>query len=107
MSVDQFAIDDQKLLLRCARDAIQAAFSRKAPPTVSVEAQLEIQRGLFVTLHKAGQLRGCIGRMNSAAPLIQTIQEMAVAAAFQDPRFPPLNQAELALVDIELSILSP
>ncbi|MBU0936711.1 MAG: AmmeMemoRadiSam system protein A, partial [Spirochaetes bacterium] len=46
-------------------------------------------------------------RMNSAAPLIQTIQEMAVAAAFQDPRFPPLNQAELALVDIELSILSP
>jgi len=63
--------------------------------------------GAFVTLKRGGSLRGCIGNIIGQGPLYRTVWNMARAAAFQDPRFPPLTSAELADLDIEISILGP
>lgn len=63
--------------------------------------------GAFVTLTLAGNLRGCIGHIVGDKPLYLTIAEMARAAAFQDPRFPPLSTTEFERVHVEISILSP
>ncbi len=69
--------------------------------------RLEQPFGAFVTLKQNGQLRGCIGRLDAAAPLRDTIAQMAQAAAFEDPRFPSLTLEEFEGLDIEISILSP
>ncbi|MFQ5927281.1 MAG: AmmeMemoRadiSam system protein A [Terriglobia bacterium] len=61
----------------------------------------------FVTLHRQGRLRGCIGHLQPTKPLYRTVADVALAAAFHDPRFPPLEFAELADVEIEISLLSP
>ncbi|MDR1211415.1 MAG: AmmeMemoRadiSam system protein A, partial [Spirochaetaceae bacterium] len=63
--------------------------------------------GAFVTLRRGTRLRGCIGRMSSPAPLIETVRELAVEAALGDPRFPPLGSRELEACGIEISVLSP
>jgi hypothetical protein len=73
------------------------------PPTEKLNEHF----GAFVTLKINGQLRGCIGHIVGDEPLTQTIVKMARAAAFEDPRFPPLSKAELDRVEIEISILSP
>jgi AmmeMemoRadiSam system protein A len=65
------------------------------------------QYGAFVTIKRQGQLRGCIGNVSAATPLAETIERMAQAAAFEDPRFPPLGPEELAEVELEISILGP
>ncbi|MDR2368699.1 MAG: AmmeMemoRadiSam system protein A [Deltaproteobacteria bacterium] len=62
--------------------------------------------GVFVTLKKNGELRGCIGRFDFSALLSDSIREMTLAAAFQDPRFPPLSLGELGALDITISVLS-
>ena len=63
--------------------------------------------GAFVSLHKHGRLRGCIGHFGEDTPLHKIVAEMARAAAFEDPRFPALRREELADVDIEISVLTP
>ncbi len=65
------------------------------------------ERAVFVTLHKDGNLRGCIGHMHARMPLYKAVLEMAVAAAFEDPRFPPVQKEELDNIKIEISVLSP
>lgn len=69
--------------------------------------RLDQPYGAFVTLKSHGELRGCIGRIDASGPLRETIARMAQAAAFEDPRFPPLRQEELDALSIEISILSP
>ncbi|MDR3640818.1 MAG: AmmeMemoRadiSam system protein A [Humidesulfovibrio sp.] len=76
------------------------------PPPPSTEL-LERELGAFVTFKRDGQLRGCIGNIIGQGPLCQTVWDMAQAAAFQDPRFPPLTKAELEGLEIEISILGP
>jgi uncharacterized protein len=63
--------------------------------------------GAFVTLTLGGELRGCIGHIVGDKPLFLTIAEMAKAAAFQDPRFPPLSRAEFEEINTDILILSP
>jgi AmmeMemoRadiSam system protein A len=63
--------------------------------------------GAFVTLKKGGALRGCIGRMESSRPLWETVAMMARAAAFEDPRFPPVTREELEGLSVEISVLTP
>ena len=63
--------------------------------------------GVFVTLNLDGRLRGCIGRFTSSTSLRSTIREMALSAAFDDPRFPALSRKEAPQVEIEVSVLSP
>ena len=63
--------------------------------------------GAFVTLHKNGNLRGCIGYIEGIKPLKETIEDMAVSAAFSDPRFDPVSENEYDDIDVEISILTP
>lgn len=64
------------------------------------------QRGVFVTLHYQGKLRGCLGEIETDLPLYKSIQELAVAAATKDWRFNPVTPAELSEISVEISILT-
>jgi len=99
---------DQELLFRVARESIQAHLKGKEAvlPKTNSPALLK-PSGVFVTLHRHGRLRGCIGYLEACKPLLAAVQDMAIAAAFRDPRFPPLREEELADLDLEISILSP
>jgi uncharacterized protein len=99
---------DKKLLLQIARGSIEAHLLDKPVPALeSLPQSLGEPRGAFVSLHRRGQLRGCIGYLEAVKPLGQAVREMAAAAAFHDPRFRPLGQKELADLEIEISVLSP
>ncbi len=77
-------------------------------PTVEIPyIRLQAERGAFVTLLKNKNLRGCIGYIKGVKPLFKSIQELAEFAAFFDPRFEPLDEAELSEIVIEISVLSP
>jgi len=98
---------DRQLLLRLAREAIAAhvgAAPAHVPGLTGVLAQLG---GAFVTLHRDGDLRGCIGHIERTLPLGQVVPQCAVAACSTDPRFPPVTAAELEQIDIEISLLGP
>jgi len=73
----------------------------------NIGPHLKEKRGCFVTVHRSGQLRGCIGIFESRGPLWKNVEEMAIQAAFHDPRFPPLAEREYEKIDIEISVLSP
>ncbi len=79
----------------------------EGPRDVPASLVLREKRGAFVTLKKNGELRGCIGYVEAVKPLYLTIREMARAAAFDDPRFPPLTASEWPQVEVEISVLSP
>jgi MEMO1 family protein len=100
--------DEQVRLLKMARKAIMAALEhREFTPPPNPTGDPKPHRGAFVTLKKAGQLRGCIGRVVSDRPLAETVSHMAVQAAFHDPRFPPLSIEEYDDLELEISVLSP
>jgi len=99
--------EEGMLLLKIARSAIEAHLSQHpfVLPEVRNPALWE-RRGAFVTLNTKGHLRGCIGRVEPTTPLIQTVSQMAMEAAFNDPRFMPLRKEELSSVALEVSVLS-
>jgi hypothetical protein len=97
--------DKGPLLTAMARAAIARQFGSEPAP-LPCPAWLEEPGAVFVTLTRNGHLRGCIGSLEAHRPLGQDIEDNAQAAAFRDPRFPPLTQDELALTQIEVSILS-
>ncbi|HNR95543.1 MAG: hypothetical protein BWY10_01016 [Chloroflexi bacterium ADurb.Bin180] len=101
--------DSEKMtLLKLARSTLEAFFAdREQPQMDNPSAGLREHCGAFVTLTEQGELRGCIGHLRSEQELYLTIQQMAIAAATEDPRFRPVSAAELALVHIEISVLSP
>lgn len=103
------SLDDQRLLLQLARNAIQTTVQkgRKLPSVDSLSLLLREKRGVFVTLWMEGELRGCIGFPYPVKPLAQAVQEAAVSAALQDPRFPPVRTEELSRVEVEISVLTP
>ena len=100
---------DKATLLDFARQAVELAVRerRKLEPVVPSSGSLLQERGVFVTLKKRGQLRGCVGRVSPVAPLYQTVAEVAVLAALRDPRFPPVKSEELGQLEYEISVLSP
>jgi len=96
-------------LLALARETLAAHFRSEPPPRLAsdrAEAFGEA-RGLFVTLRIGDALRGCIGTMAPDGDLGRTVPRYARAAAFEDPRFPPLHPDELPMCRIEISVLSP
>jgi len=100
--------DEKSKLLTIARESIARHLSDGTLPQLDVtEPSLTRKSGAFVTLEMAGELRGCIGHILAQEPLYITIQQAAVSAAMQDPRFPPLTTEELDEVSIEISVLSP
>ncbi len=92
-------------LLALARNAIGAAFGLAFAPGPD-SPLFAARRGAFVTLTLRRRLRGCVGRVQADSPVGVIVPEMARAAAFQDPRFPPLERGELTLVTIEVSLLT-
>ncbi len=98
---------DRRRLLQIARDAIAAHVAGGAAPPVDRDGVLARLGGAFVTIHKQGQLRGCIGHIDANEPLAAVIARCAVAACSSDPRFPPVSAGELAEIDLELSLLGP
>lgn len=101
---------ERELLLRTAHQAIAAAFTETQflalPDAQSLPPRLNQPRGAFTTLHLEGRLRGCVGYIAALKPLIQTVAETAVSAAFYDPRFPPVTPNEAAYLKVEISVLS-
>jgi AmmeMemoRadiSam system protein A len=99
---------EKKALLKLARSVIISRLEKaeNAERPESSSPLLQEKRGCFVTLHKRGLLRGCIGTIEPVNPLIEAVAENAVNAAFKDPRFPPLSEEELPSVDIEISVLT-
>ncbi|MBW2091304.1 MAG: AmmeMemoRadiSam system protein A [Deltaproteobacteria bacterium] len=105
---ESISTEEQKLLLKLARATIAGKLNiEEAAPEIKPVPPFTAPRGAFVTLRKAGQLRGCIGTFSTQNSLSATVEEMAVAAAFQDPRFPPLRPEELPEVELEISVLTP
>ncbi|MCA9407004.1 MAG: AmmeMemoRadiSam system protein A [Candidatus Omnitrophica bacterium] len=71
-----------------------------------VDNRLLVEEGVFVTLHRKGQLRGCIGQVIGNGPLSYLVRDVAISAATKDPRFPPVKERELPELDVEVSVLS-
>jgi AmmeMemoRadiSam system protein A len=95
-------------LLSLARRTLEAHFRQESPPRLASDRAETFgePRGLFVTLHREGALRGCIGTLAPTGDLTRVVSEFALRAAFEDPRFPPLEAGELAQCAIEISVLT-
>jgi AmmeMemoRadiSam system protein A len=101
---------DRQLLLQLAREAIAAHVRQSTIQSATRDPQPAILArpgGAFVTLHKRGDLRGCIGHIEPTEPLGRVVPRCAVAACSSDPRFPPVAAGELDALDIEISLLGP
>lgn len=100
--------EEKKALHHIARTVIENKARGKTVPEFKIESPiLKENRGAFVTIHQRGQLRGCIGYIEGQGPLHKTIEEMAEAAAFRDPRFTPVKEKELPELELEISVLTP
>ncbi len=97
-------------LLDIARQSIQCGLRGGRPLVVDPEAyppELTERRASFVTLHRAGELRGCLGGLVASRPLVADVAHSAFGAAFRDSRFPAVEAHELDDLEICVSILSP
>ena len=108
----EFALsDDEKRMLKdIALTSIKDSLDGKRIAQPIFNSQFSILNskcGAFVSLHKQGRLRGCIGHFGEDVPLYEIVAEMARAAAFEDPRFMPVTKNELDDIDIEISVLTP
>lgn len=101
------ATEDERgaALLGEARGAIADALAMSSPANAVDHPVLDTPGATFVTLTRAGELRGCMGSLVPARPLREDVRANACAAAFRDPRFPPLSRAEYAEVSVEVSLL--
>ena len=101
---------DKKALKEIAFNSIRDSLDGKPIAQPIINSKLLILNskcGAFVSLHKHGHLRGCIGHFGEDYPLHEIVAEMARAAAFEDPRFMPVTRDELDDLDIEISVLTP
>ena len=106
----EFSLTDEEkqMLKEIALTSIKDSLDGKSiADQSSLTATLKQKCGAFVSLHKQGRLRGCIGHFGEDVPLHEIVAEMARAAAFEDPRFMPVTADELADIDIEISVLTP
>ncbi len=107
---NQLTQQERQLLLQLARESIRHGARHGNPPVVELHnlpPALKQIRATFVTLEELGQLRGCIGSLEARRPLAEDVVQNAFAAAFGDPRFPPVTEPEVDKLDIHISVLSP
>ncbi|MES9968834.1 MAG: AmmeMemoRadiSam system protein A [Candidatus Thiodiazotropha sp.] len=105
-----FSTADRATLLEIAAASIKRGVEHGAPLRVTVSdypEALQQHRACFVTLLKGGALRGCIGHLEVQSPIVEDVAENAYAAAFRDPRFPPLTDPERENLEIHISVLTP
>jgi uncharacterized protein len=108
-SMSQLTDDERQTLLRIARESIESAVSGGELTPLddnSLTPALKENGASFVTLTLRGNLRGCIGALEAYQPLVADVREHAIAAALQDPRFPPVTHTELKGIHIEVSRLT-
>ncbi len=104
---DKITPEQGKRLLKLARETIKKRLVGEGDDRIdNLEEALLDKKGVFVTLNKRGNLRGCIGHIIGQMPLWEGVRENAINAAFSDPRFPPLSPEELDEIDIEISVLT-
>jgi len=106
----------KKQLLKVARDSIEYGLKEHKPLPVNIQdyaPRLQETGCCFVTLTKkehgqtVEQLRGCIGSLKPYQALLKDVADHAHAAAFEDSRFSPVSKDELALIHIDISVLTP
>lgn len=100
-----FSLEQGRKLVELARHSIETHFSGSR---IELDGYKEFseKQGVFASLHKDGELRGCIGFPEPTHQLYRAVFEAARAAAFEDPRFPPLSKDELDSIEIEVSVLT-
>ena len=99
---------DKKALLQLARETLQRYLNTETLPLArGLDPKLQRDQGVFVTLKKRGDLRGCIGNITGGAPLCRLVTIMALEAALNDPRFSKVQPRELDSLEIEISVLTP
>ncbi|MBU4264764.1 AmmeMemoRadiSam system protein B [Patescibacteria group bacterium] len=106
----ELSSQEQKFLLNYSRQVLETYTKTGKTPKERLNSKNLLRskkRGIFITLKKHGQLRGCIGSFVANRTLLPTIAKTTIASAFHDPRFPPLTKQELKDIKIEISILSP
>jgi AmmeMemoRadiSam system protein A len=105
--MSRLSSDDCRALLDLARRAISSAVIENQLLDLPAYAiSLTEPAGAFVTLHRGGQLRGCVGQVESPDPLLETIARTAINAALHDPRFPAVAADEVGSLEIEISVLA-
>jgi AmmeMemoRadiSam system protein A len=98
-----------EILIKTVRQTLETRLSGQQIHPLDMDdipSELQEQGASFVTLTKRGQLRGCVGSIEATLPFIQDVQERAIGAGFDDPRFPPITEAELPEIRIEVSLLT-
>jgi AmmeMemoRadiSam system protein A len=98
---------ERERLLRLARRSLEARVHRQAEPDVERGGVMDHLFGAFVTIHRGGELRGCLGRIEGDMPLGEVVRHLAQAVSDSDPRFQPVQPHELAEIEIEISVLTP
>lgn len=96
-----------RILVAIARAAIRSDPAADFAPLEWREEWLRATGASFVTLRDAGELRGCIGTVDAHRPLGDDVTHNAYAAAYRDPRFPPVGAGEYERLEVEVSVLSP
>lgn len=108
MATTPLTQEERETLLKVARASIAEAVGDAPVPEAAPDPALQEPRGAFVTLRRLdGELRGCVGTFHPRTTLLDTVREMARAAALDDPRFPPVRKEELKDLHIDISVLSP
>jgi AmmeMemoRadiSam system protein A len=98
--------EDQPRLIALARRALEARVRDADLPDIDGTLAPEVYRGAFVSIFHDGELRGCLGRLNSPLPIARLVAELAQAVADSDPRFDRVTPQELAGIGLEISVLT-
>jgi len=100
--------EEKRELLKIARTTLEKHIrGEKIPEFLPKTQRLKEKRGVFVTLKKHGELRGCIGYVEGIKPTYEAVKENAINASTNDPRFPPVRPEELKDIDIEITVMTP
>ena len=109
MNTNRLTQEEKDILLHLARQALEYGVRGERLPILNIKSlppRLQADGSSFVTLTLHGQLRGCIGSLEPYQPLVEDVQEHAIAAALSDYRFTPVQPEELADIHIEVSCLT-
>ena len=104
---------EEQILLQVARLTLEKWVREKKYPSdkdlesYDITPALEQKTGVFVSIHKLGELRGCIGYVTGTTSILHSVIENTMNAASKDPRFPPIKEHELDIVDLEISVMTP
>jgi hypothetical protein len=111
MTIKALTEAEGKSLLAIIEATVVRYVKMGSRPMVEVDREAEPglleKRGCFVTLHKDGKLRGCVGLFETDEPLYKTVIEMSISAATKDSRFSPVFESELSALSYEVSVLTP